>query len=101
MSGVRFAVSSPQIIAAVSPYFDIIDQHDYGDLPNMAWLAQAHNISGKPILLGEFSFTAADSNLPNTHGARAGNPCTTQTGRANMFAAYASQLLVAAYVIGL
>ena len=44
-----------------------LDFHSYEDLPQMDLLAHVHNTTGKPILLGEFSFIAWDSNsnLPN------------------------------------
>lgn len=100
ISGVRFAVNSPQIVRAAGKYCDLIDQHDYSDLPNVAWLAQIYNITGKPVVLGEFSFTAADSNMPNDHGARANNPAPTQTQRARLYAAYAQLLVTQPFVIG-
>ena len=84
VSGVRFAVNSPEIVAVAGKWCDVIDQHDYSDLPNTAWLQQIHAITGRPVVLGEFSFTAADSNMPNTVGARAYNPAPTQTDRTRM-----------------
>ena len=59
-----------------------------------------HNVSGKPVILGEFSFTAADSNMPNTHGARAGHPERTQTKRTAKYQAYVRQLIAAPYILG-
>ncbi len=100
ISGVRFAISSPQIVVAAAKYCDIIDQHDYSDMPNVAWLAQIYNLTGKPVVLGEFSFTAADSNLPNTVGARANHPCTTQTGRTAMYRNYVSSLYPLPFIVG-
>ena len=41
-----------------------------------------------------------DSNLPNTHGARAGHPEPTQTDRARKFTAYATLLLSQPWAIG-
>lgn len=100
ISGVRFAVNSPEIVTAAAKYCDFIDQHDYSDLPPMDWLTQIYNLTGKPVVVGEYSFTAADSNLPNTVGARAGNPASTQTKRTAMYEAYASLLIPAPYIIG-
>ena len=40
-----------------------------------------HNLTDLPILLGEWSFTAFDSNLPNTHGARSCGDVTQRTCR--------------------
>ena len=101
ISGVRFNYVTPQIVRAVAPFVDLLDQHDYGDLPDVAWLAQMSALAGgKPVVLGEMSFTAADSNLPNTHGARAGNPEVTQTRRATRYAAYMRALLPLPFVAG-
>jgi len=101
ISGVRFNYVTPQIVRAVAPFVDLLDQHDYGDLPDVAWLAQMSALAGgKPVVLGEMSFTAADSNLPNTHGARAGNPEVTQTRRAAKYDAYMRALLPLPYVAG-
>lgn len=74
--------------------------HDYGDLPNMTALALVAATTRGAVVLGEFSFTAADSNVPNTHGARANHPCTTQTQRTAMYAAYARTLITAPFMIG-
>ena len=100
ISGVRFSYNSKQIVAAAAKWCDMIDQHDYADLPGVDWLRQIHEVSGRPVILGEFSFTAADSNLPNTHGARAGNPETTQTRRAAKYVAYAKALVTLPFVVG-
>jgi hypothetical protein len=58
MLGVRLAVSTPQIIMAANPYVDLWDQHSYDDLPPIPWLSQIYNMTGKPVVVGEFSFTA-------------------------------------------
>ena len=97
ISGVRFSYNTPQIAAAAAKHVDFIDQHDYGDLPNISWI---HELTGLPVILGEMSFTAADSNLPNTHGARAGRPEVTQTRRAAKYFAYMQALLPQPYVLG-
>lgn len=98
--GVRFDVLTPQIVAAAAPFIDVFDQHSYADLPPIAWLQQIHTMTGKPVYVGEFSFTSLDSNMPNTHGARAGNPCTTQTQRARMWTAFVRELVVQPWCIG-
>ena len=88
------------VIIFAARYIDIIDFHDYTDLPNITTMALAHSLTGKPIVNGEFSFTAVDSNMPNTHGARAGKPELTQTARASKFTAYATLLVSQPYAIG-
>ncbi len=79
---------------------DFLDQHDYGDLPNVTLLEQMFKDTGKPIILGEFSFTAADSNMPNTRGARAGHPERTQTRRAEKYLAFATEVAKAPFMLG-
>ncbi len=75
ISGVRFSYSTPQIMIAVAPYFDIIDQHDYNDFPNIEWLAQIHNLTGRPVVLGEFSFTAGTVRPTYTAWRRSQGAC--------------------------
>lgn len=89
-----------KVILTASKYVDLIDFHDYSDLPDVDFMEQAHIATGKPIVNGEFSFTALDSNMPNTHGARAGHPELTQTDRARKFTAYATLLLSKPWAIG-
>ena len=57
---------------------DVFNFHDYSDVPPKAELQRVFDITNIPVMVGEFSFTAADSNLPNTHGARS---CADPTGR--------------------
>lgn len=42
----------------------VVDAFD----PDVSWLQTIHEVSGKPVMVGEFSFTAVDSNMPNTRG---------------------------------
>ena len=80
--------------------FTVIDFHDYSDLPDVAFMERAHIATGRPIVNGEFSFTAVDSNMPNTRGARAFLAEKTQTARAEKFSAYATTLLSQPWAIG-
>ena len=102
ISGLRgyFGNAAMEVMIVAARYIDILDFHDYSDLPDIATMALAHSLTGKPIVNGEFSFTAVDSNMPNTHGARAGNPEPTQTDRARKFTAYATLLMSQSYAIG-
>jgi len=90
----------PSILAQVAKYFDVVDIHDYGDMPNLSYLDQVHQATGLPVYMGEFSFTASDSQLPNTVGARANEPYTTQSERAAAFLRYTLSLISRPYVIG-
>ena len=90
----------PVMQAAARQGADLLDFHDYADLPNVNLMEMAHQLTGLPIVNGEFSFTAVDSNMPNTHGARAGHPEPTQTDRARKFTAYATLLLSQPWAVG-
>ena len=52
-----------------------------------------------PILIGEFSFRAKDSGLPNTQGA--GLLLQTQTDRANAYERYVNAALADPRVVGI
>jgi hypothetical protein len=65
---------STALLTLFSDYVDVYDLHHYGDAEDHGELLrmyeQVHNITGLPILHGEFSYTAIDSNVPNFKGAR-------------------------------
>ena len=76
-------------------------------------LSTIHNLTNLPLLLGEWSFMAFDSNLPNTHGARScgdvtqrtcrGRPnsvLTTQKQRASGFTNFVTELMSLPYAVG-
>jgi len=63
-------------------------------------LQYVHEASGKPVFVGEFSFTSVDSNLPNSRGARAGHPFATQNDRATSFTRYVKKLLMLPFALG-
>lgn len=89
--GCRFAVyPGDAAIRAVGRYFDVISYHSYSPMPPVERLEQVARLTGRPILLSEFSFKAMDSGLPNTKGAA--KPVATQQDRANGFAAYVDAL---------
>eukprot|EP01050_Picozoa_sp_SAG11_P005649 SAG11_NODE_406_length_9736_cov_3.229117_1_plen_1784_part_00 len=58
------------ILRAAAKWIDVFDYHDYGDDPPISILETVHAVTGLPILLGEWSFTSFDSNMPNTGGSR-------------------------------
>ncbi len=65
-------------------------------MPNAA--IDAYAVTGKPCLIGEFSFRAADSGLPNTNGA--GPKVETQAERAACFRHYVSAALQKPTLVG-
>ena len=118
------------ILKATGKYVDVFDYHDYGDEPPIAILETVHRVTGLPVMLGEWSFTAFDSNMPNTGGSRAcrapphklgGAPClpgdytdcpaftdqrkcvtvrTTQSTRASDFRRFVTALVKLPFAVG-
>lgn len=96
--GSRFAYMPPApILEAAARHVDVVSFNCYGLDPKAEIAAYA--VTGKPCLIGEFSFRAADSGLPNTNGA--GAVLSTQAARAACFRHYASIALANPNVVGL
>jgi hypothetical protein len=80
--GCRFAyVPPPPVIAAAAKYVDAISFNCYR--PDPREVVERYSASGKPLIIGEFSFRSRDSGLPNTRGA--GHLVDTQAERAAAF----------------
>jgi agarase len=95
--GSRFAYPPPpSVIDAAGRHADIVSFNCYGDDPSGAIAAYAR--TGRPLLIGEFSFRAADSGLPNTIGAAP--IVATQTERAIRFRRYAETALRHPAIVG-
>jgi agarase len=85
--GCRFAyIPASGVIAAAARYADVISFNCYELDPSQA--IDTYAASGKPILIGEFSFRSADAGLPNSRGA--GPLVDTQMERAACFRHYVS-----------
>ena len=83
--GCRFAYVPPAaVLDAAGRHLDVISLNCYELDANATINAYAR--TGKPCLIGEFSFRAADSGLPNTEGA--GPKVATQSARAACFQHY-------------
>lgn len=88
--GSRFAYPPPAaIIEAAARHVDVVSFNCYG-LDAEGALA-TYEATGKPCLIGEFSFRAADSGLPNTNGA--GPMVADQAERAAGFRNYVTKAL--------
>jgi hypothetical protein len=95
--GSRFAFPPPnEVVAACRRHVDVLSFNCYGPDPNGA--LDAYEATGKPCLLGEFSFRAADSGLPNAIGA--GPMVATQAERAAAFRRYVVAGLRRATLVG-
>jgi sugar phosphate isomerase/epimerase len=97
--GCRFAGYAPnKVLEACGPHVDVVSYNDYGVLPPLEKLSEIHRITGRPVLLTEFSFKAMDSGHPNTRGA--GRPVATQKERADGFQRYVEALAALPAAIG-
>ena len=97
--GCRYAGHAPDpVVRGMGPYFDVISFNNYDSRPPVWKLQHLTEISGKPIMISEFSFKAMDSGLPNTKGA--GQPVATQQDRADGFTQYVQDLLAMPSCVG-
>jgi len=112
--GVRFhSMGAPEpVVRAAGKYCDVVSMNYYrfgqlekimpkslGSLPIEGFLKRYAEVSGKPLLIGEFSFKARDSGLPNTRCA--GAPVLeTQADRASEFEKYVREAAGKPYIIG-
>jgi hypothetical protein len=97
--GCRFAgYPGDAVIRAVGEYFDVISIHSYAPTAPIDRLQQIAALTGKPMMVTEFSFKAMDSGLPNTKGA--GKAVATQADRANGFTNYVESLAALPGVVG-
>jgi hypothetical protein len=97
--GARFAgyILKP-VLEGMKDYVDAVSFNWYGfDIPKEI-LQEIYSITGKPIIITEFSFKAMDSNLPNNKGA--GQPLKSQNERAQFFEKYVNELMKLPYCIG-
>ena len=102
--GVRFAGETPwEVVEACGRYCDVVSVNHYaksGDI-DQALLDNFYAKTGKPILITEYSFSAAENQSadPNTHGADVAVP--TQKDRVDHFNRYAHGALGLPYIVGL
>ncbi len=58
--GGRFAVNTPEAVAACAQYCDVVSFNVYADLPQHGFDANAMRQLDKPVLISEFHFGSAD-----------------------------------------
>ena len=58
--GGRFAVNTPEAVAACAQYCDVVSFNTYTDLPQHGFDAAAMKAFDKPVLIGEFHFGSDD-----------------------------------------
>lgn len=95
--GCRFALPPPaSAIAAAGRHVDVITFNCYDINPSKTLALYA--ATGRPCLIGEFSFRGDDAGLPNTRGA--GPQVPTQTERAAAFRHYVTTALSDPALVG-
>lgn len=95
--GARFAYVPPQdVVDAAGRYCDVISVNCYDPLPDA--VIDSYAETGRPCLIGEYSFRGDDAGLPNTHGAGPRTP--TQRERAAGFTRYTTAALRHPALIG-
>jgi len=97
--GCRFAGQTPDpALRALRDSVDVVSFNNYGQTAPAETLQNIYRLTGRPIMLTEFSFKAMDSGLPNTKGA--GRPVATQQDRADGFTRYVHGLIDLPFVVG-
>jgi len=115
--GVRFVshLMPAEVVRASASCLDVVSVNHYeldedlrpviealGDFVSAdGWLREFHELSGRPLLVSEFSFRAADSGLPNTRPPSPVIPVLESQGdRADGFEDYATRCQLAPYMVG-
>jgi hypothetical protein len=95
--GCRFAYPPPKaVVDAAARHVDVVSFNCYGLDANGA--LDAYRGTGKPCQIGEFSFRALDSGLPNSEGS--GPMVATQAERAAGFRRYVTEALRDPMLVG-
>ncbi|RLF04268.1 MAG: hypothetical protein DRK00_07075, partial [Thermoprotei archaeon] len=87
-----------EVLEVAGRYVDVVTVNLYTLEPPIEALEYIHRVTGRPVMITEFSFKALDSGLPNTRGA--GQPIGTQRERAYLAANYVLKAVELPYVIG-
>jgi hypothetical protein len=97
--GCRFDENAPiPVLKAASRYVDVISLNTYLFPPSIELLRAIHELTGKPILISEFSLKAGDAGLPNSKGK--GKVYRSQQDRANGYAIFVRQIMEQPFVVG-
>ncbi len=95
--GCRFALPPPKpVVEAAARHLDVISFNCYDTDPSEK--LDVYAATGKPCLIGEFSFRGEDSGLPNTNGA--GPKVANQSERAASFRRYVTAALQRPGLVG-
>jgi regulation of enolase protein 1 (concanavalin A-like superfamily) len=95
--GCRFAYVPPEVVRQIAArYLDVVSFNCYQTDPQAT--VRRYAVLGRPLIIGEFTFRAADVGLPNTRGA--GPKVANQAERAAAFERYVRTLLADPQVVG-
>ena len=96
--GVRYAGYAPkQVIHANGRYCDILSINIYGMLPVFERFQKFGEFTDKPWIIGEFSFGAKDSGLPDR---QSGLMLSNQAERGKAYQRYVSEALAIPSIVG-
>ena len=97
--GCRFAGVAPEpVLRSMKPYVDVVSFNTYEHELPVGALNRVHEMTGRPLMVTEFSFKALDSGLPNSKGG--GKPVATQVDRANLYETFVTDLARLPYAVG-
>jgi agarase len=97
--GCRFAGQAPApVLRGLKDHVDVVSFNNYDQKAPLGTLQDIYRLTGRPVMLTEFSFKAMDSGLPNTRGA--GRPVATQKDRADGFTRYVHGLIDLPFMVG-
>ena len=97
--GCRFAGLAPDpVLLGLKGSVDVVSFNNYDQTAPVKTLRHIYELTGRPIMLTEFSFKAKDSGLPNTKGA--GRAVATQRDRADAFTGYVHGLIDLPFMVG-
>jgi agarase len=97
--GCRFAGYAPRpVLEAMRGHVDLVSFNHYDVSPPAALLREITDVTGRPIIISEFSYRGRDSGLPNTRGA--GVVVDTQRDRAEHFERYVRELMALPNAVG-
>ncbi|HZT43574.1 MAG TPA: hypothetical protein VFA07_15525 [Chthonomonadaceae bacterium] len=97
--GCRFAGYAPDpVVRGIRDSVDVVSYNNYSHQAPMEMLRHLSELTGKPLMVTEFSFKAMDSGLPNSKGG--GRPVGTQQERADLFQGYVEAIAALPSCVG-
>jgi agarase len=101
--GCRFAGMSPaSVLQALARYSDVISFNLYqkSPQPNLAFFRNVHALTGRPVMLTEFSWRAAENRSGNSNTAGTDVTLPKQADRGRHYQEYVTKLLSEPFMVG-